>query len=61
MGNHSKGLAEVECVEDLQIKIYLYKILNALYPPLQNKNDLLSHKSGTASCKHKYSLMFVLY
>lgn len=33
MRNHSRGLTEVECVEDLQIKIYLYKILNALYPP----------------------------
>lgn len=46
MGNHSRGFAEVEYVEDLQIKIYLYKILNALYPPLQNKNDLLSYISG---------------
>lgn len=61
MGNHSRGFAEVEYVEDLQIKIYLYKILNALYPLLQNKNDLLSYKSGTDFYKHKYSLMFVLY
>lgn len=30
MGNHSRGLTEVEQVEDLQMKIYLYKILNAL-------------------------------